>query len=157
VVSGVQIEISDYDCASNHVHVLSRFFRPFGAFGARQKMFLERRKLGFVFQHSKVITLQVVVGKVVHARIVVRPGEILTELLRADDYDECRMVCSEKVRLVGEYSVASSALVIANTKLKAARDTGVGVSGALGVWKAASAKCVETRQALQEHKANHGC
>jgi hypothetical protein len=70
---------------------------------------------------------------------------------------DTRMVCLEKVRLVGEYSVASSAFVMANTKLKAARETGVGISGALGVWKAANAKCVETRQALQEHKANHGC
>jgi hypothetical protein len=72
-------------------------------------------------------------------------------------YDECRMVCLEKVRLVQEYSAASSALVMANTKLKAARETDVGISDSLGVWKAASAKCVDTRQALLEHKAEHGC
>lgn len=67
------------------------------------------------------------------------------------------MVCLEKVRLVGEYAVASSAPVMANTKLRAARETDVGISDALGMWKAANAKCVETRQALQEHKAEHGC
>jgi len=46
---------------------------------------------------------------------------------------------------------------MANTKLKAARETDFGVPEALGTWKAASAKCVEIRQALQAHKANHGC
>jgi len=72
-------------------------------------------------------------------------------------YCENKMVCLEKVRLVEEYSVASSTLVLANTKLKTARKAHIGVSAALGVWKAASAKCVVTRQALQEHKAKHSC
>lgn len=67
------------------------------------------------------------------------------------------MVCLEKVRLVEECAAASSALFTANTKLKAARESDVGVSDALGVWQAASAKCAETRQALMKHKAEHGC
>jgi hypothetical protein len=68
-----------------------------------------------------------------------------------------RMVCLEKVRLVEECAAVSSALFMANTKLKAARETDSGVPEALGTWKSASAKCVEIRQALQKHKAEHGC
>ena len=77
--SGVQIEISGDDCASNRVHRFSRFFRSFGTFGARQQVLFEWRKLGFVSDHSKVIAFKIVIGNVVHASIVVRPGKILRE------------------------------------------------------------------------------
>jgi hypothetical protein len=73
--SGVQIEISQDDSAPDRIHVISRFFRSFGTSGARQQVFFEGRKLGFVYDQAQVVPFQIVVGNVVHACIVVRPGK----------------------------------------------------------------------------------
>jgi len=74
-VGNIQIEIAQDDRRPDRIHVAGRFFGSFGAPGAGQQVFIDRDKLGFVYDHSKVITLQVVVVKVVHAGLVVRLGK----------------------------------------------------------------------------------
>jgi hypothetical protein len=66
-------------------------------------------------------------------------------------YDECGMVCEEKIRLVDEYAAASSLLYTAMTTLHG--KTGAEFCKALTASKAARAKCVKTRLALSDHKA----
>lgn len=70
-------------------------------------------------------------------------------------YDECVMVCGEKIRLIGAYQVATSALVAGTTVLRL--KTGAEYIKALTAQKLLRAKCQQTRLALRIHKAEHGC
>jgi len=65
-------------------------------------------------------------------------------------YDECGMVCEEKLRLLAEYRVATSVLFTANATLNL--KTGAEFRTALKASEAARAKCVKARLALQDHK-----
>ena len=66
----LQIEISQDDSRPDRIHIISRFFGSFGAFGARQQVLFERRKFGFVHNHAKVVALQIVIGNVLQANLV---------------------------------------------------------------------------------------
>ena|ERR1017187_10804475 len=70
-------------------------------------------------------------------------------------YDECEMVCAEKMRLLHGYSVATSASFIANTKLQL--KTGLEFRTALMLSVQARAECAKARLAFQDHTAEHHC
>src|ERR1017187_316764 len=75
VVLASKIEIPQDDSAPHRIYVFSRFFASFGTFCARQQVLFEWRKLGFGYDQAQVVPFQIVVGNVVHACIVVRPGK----------------------------------------------------------------------------------
>ena len=60
------------------------------------------------------------------------------------------MVCEEKMRLLAEYRVATSALFTANATLDL--KTGAEFRTALMAAREARAKCVKARFALRDHK-----
>ena len=65
------------------------------------------------------------------------------------------MICAEKLRLLGNYREAVSELFAAATGVQS--KTGKELQESLELTKAARAKCVQARLALQAHKAQHGC
>src|ERR1035437_116367 len=66
-----QIEISQDDSRPQRIHVIGEFLCTFNALGARQQVLFKWRKVGFVFQHPKVVALKIVIGNVFHANLVV--------------------------------------------------------------------------------------
>jgi len=65
-------------------------------------------------------------------------------------YDECRMVCGERMRLIGAYRVATSVLFSATQTLQL--KAGAEFYTALTASNEARAKCVKARLALENHK-----
>jgi hypothetical protein len=82
------------------------------------------------------------------------PGEDSVETSPVQDwafvYDECGMVCEEKMRLLAAYRATTSALFTANNTLDL--KAGAEFRTALTAAEAARAKCVKARLALQDHK-----
>jgi hypothetical protein len=70
--SGVQakIEIPGDDACSDQVNVLSGLLRPLNALRTRQQVFLKRGQFVFVYNHSKVVALQIVVRNMFHICLV---------------------------------------------------------------------------------------
>jgi len=65
------------------------------------------------------------------------------------------MPCPEKIRLIEEYTAATSELYIAVTVVRSS--SGVELMEAKQVSQAARSKCEQARHALQSHKSEHGC
>jgi hypothetical protein len=72
-------------------------------------------------------------------------------------YDECGMVCNERIRLLDEYAAATSAYRSAFAKVRQAKEAGAGLSEVLLASKAARETCAKARLALRHHKIQHGC
>jgi hypothetical protein len=56
-----QIEIPGDSRRPHGVDVCGGFLRPFNTPGTAQQVFLKRGKLGFVYYHSKVVALEIVI------------------------------------------------------------------------------------------------
>jgi ABC-type ATPase involved in cell division len=63
-------KLPTHDRRPQRIHVVSRFLRTFNALGAPQQVLFKRRKVGFVFHHAKVVSLQIVISNVVHTNLV---------------------------------------------------------------------------------------
>ena len=65
------------------------------------------------------------------------------------------MVCAEKMRLVDQYTRATSLLF--GAVIGVGFKTGMELRKGRVASRAARAECFETRRALEDHKAQHGC
>ena len=72
-------------------------------------------------------------------------------------YDECGMVCNERIRLLDEYAAATSAYRTAFAKVRPAKEAGLGLTESLLASKEARETCAKARLALRHHKGEHGC
>lgn len=65
------------------------------------------------------------------------------------------MPCPEQMRLIEEYTAATSELHVAVTVVRS--NSGVQLIEAKKVSQAARSRCEQARHALQSHKSEHGC
>ena len=65
----LQIKVALDDRCPKRVHVYGGLLRPCDALGAGQQVLLKRGQFGFVYDDSKVVALQIVIGTLSPVRV----------------------------------------------------------------------------------------